>query len=220
MSVAEQAQLSDAIDRALREGGILAGRMGGKVPRAIGDLLEAKIDWREVLREFVTSASRGSDEYTWRRFNKRMMANDMYMPSIENETVGELVVAIDTSGSIGGVELTEFATELASICDSVSPSKVRVLWWDTEVHGEQVFDGNYTNIADMLKPQGGGGTHVSCVSDYIVKNKVSCEGVLVFTDGYVESDINWQVTAPALWLVTQNRNFKPPMGGKTVRKED
>jgi predicted metal-dependent peptidase len=220
MSVAEQAQLSDAIDRALREGGILAGRMGAKVPRAIGDLLETKIDWREVLREFVTSASRGSDEYTWRRFNKRMMANDMYMPSIENETVGELVVAIDTSGSIGGVELTEFATELASICDSVSPSKVRVLWWDTEVHGEQVFDGNYTNIADMLKPQGGGGTHVSCVSDYIVKNKISCEGVLVFTDGYVESDINWQVTAPALWLVTQNRNFKPPMGGKTVRKED
>lgn len=220
MSVAEQAQLSDAIDRALREGGILAGRMGAKVPRVIGDLLEAKIDWREALREFVTSASRGSDEYSWRRFNKRMMANDMYMPSIENETVGELIVAIDTSGSIGGVELTEFATELASICDSVSPSKVRVLWWDTEVHGEQVFDGNYTNIADMLKPQGGGGTHVSCVSDYIVKNKVSCEGVLVFTDGYVESDINWQVTAPTLWLVTQKRNFQPPMGGKTVRKED
>jgi predicted metal-dependent peptidase len=220
MSPAEQAELSDSIDRALREGGILAGRMGSKVPRQIGDLLEPKVNWRDALREFVTSATRGTDEYTWRKFNKRMMANDLYMPSMENESVGELVVAIDTSGSIGGVELTEFATELASICDAVNPSKIRVLWWDTDVHGEQVFQDNYTNIKDMLKPQGGGGTHVGCVSDYIAKNKVPCEGVLVFTDGYVESDIKWEITAPTLWLVTQNRNFTPPMGGKLVKKED
>ena len=220
MSPAEQAQLSDSIDRALREGGILAGRMGAKIPRAIGELLEPKVDWREMLREFVTSTTRGSDEYTWRKFNKRMMANDLYLPSLENESVGELVIAIDTSGSIGGVELTEFATELASICDTVSPSKVRILWWDTAVHGEQVFQDNYTNIAGLLKPQGGGGTHVGCVSDYIVKNKTPCEGVLVFTDGYVENDIKWEITAPTLWMVTQNKYFKPPMGGKMVKKED
>jgi predicted metal-dependent peptidase len=220
MSPAEQAELSDSIDRALREGGILAGRMGAKVPRQIGDLLEPKVNWRDALREFVTSSTRGSDEYTWRKFNKRMMANDLYMPSMENESVGELVIAIDTSGSIGGVELTEFATELASICDAVSPSKIRVLWWDTAVHGEQVFQDNYTNIKDMLKPQGGGGTHVGCVSDYVVQNKIPCEGVLVFTDGYVESDIKWDITAPTLWLVTQRRDFQPPMGGKVVKKED
>jgi predicted metal-dependent peptidase len=220
MSPAEQAQLSDAIDRALREGGILAGRMGAKMPRQIGELLEPKVDWKDALREFVTSSTRGSDEFTWRKFNKRMVANDMYMPSLENESVGELVVAIDTSGSIGGVELTEFATELASICDAVEPSKIRVLWWDTEVHGEQVFSDNYTNIAEMLKPQGGGGTHVGCVSDYIVKNKIVAEGVLVFTDGYVENPIKWDVSAPTLWLVTQRRDFEPPMGGKVVKKED
>ena len=113
MSPAEQAQLSDAIDRALREGGILAGRMGAKVPRQIGDMLEPKVNWKDALREFVTSATRGSDEFTWRKFNKRMVANDLYLPSLENESVGELIVAIDTSGSIGSVELTEFASELA-----------------------------------------------------------------------------------------------------------
>ena len=221
MSVAEQAQLSDAIDRALREGGILAGRMGSKMPRAIDELLEPKVNWRDALREFVTSATRGSDEYTWRKFNKRMMANDLYLPSLENESIGELVVAIDTSGSIGGVELTEFATELASICDSVTPDKVRVLWWDTAVHGEQVFDSSsYQNIAGLLKPQGGGGTMVSCVSEYLNKNKVNAEAVLVFTDGYVESDIKWDITVPTLWMVTQRRDFQPPMGGKVVKKED
>jgi len=219
MTTEQVAEQAGKIDRALREGGILAGRMGAKIPRQISDLLEAKVNWREVLRDFVTSASRGSEEYTWRRFNKRLMANDIYMPSLENETVGELIIAIDTSGSIGGAELTEFASELASICESVNPARVRVLWWDTEVHAMQTFDDNYTNIASLLKPEGGGGTHVSCVAEYINQHKLNAEGVLVFTDGYVESDIKWDITTPTLWLVTQNRSFEPP-SGKVVKKED
>jgi predicted metal-dependent peptidase len=148
-----------------------------------------------------------------------MMANDLYMPSLENESVGELVIAIDTSGSIGGRELTEFASELASICDTCSPDKVRVLWWDTEVHGEQVFKGEYQNIASLLKPLGGGGTFVSCVSGYLNKHRVVTDGVIVFTDGYVESDIKWDISSPTLWMVTQNKSFTPPVGS-VVRKED
>ena len=220
MSEGQAKELSDKIDRALREGGILAGRMGAKIPRVIEDLLEAKVDWREVLREFVNNATKGSDEYSWRKFNKRHMANDIYLPSMENESIGELVVAIDTSGSIGGQELTEFASELASICSVATPSKVRVLWWDTEVHGEQVFlPEHYANIKDILKPLGGGGTHVSCVSEYLVKQRVEAEAVIVFTDGYVESEIEWHVTRPTLWLVTQNSNFVAP-SGKVVKKND
>jgi predicted metal-dependent peptidase len=112
----EQAkEINGAIDRALREGGMLAGRMGAKVPRAISDLLEPKVDWRDALRDFVASAIKGKDEFTWRKLNKRHMANDIYLPSMENETIGELVVAIDTSGSIGSAQITEFATELVSI---------------------------------------------------------------------------------------------------------
>ena len=220
MTEEEAKELSNKIDKALREGGILAGRMGAKIPRTIQELLEPKVDWREVLREFVTSATRGSDEYTWRKFNKRLMANDIYMPSMENESVGELVVAIDTSGSIDGVALTEFASELTSICSVCTPSKVRVLWWDTEVHGEQVFSSeNYDNIKDILKPQGGGGTMASCVSDYINAKKINSEAVIVFTDGYLESDIKWNISAPTLWLVTQARDFTPP-SGKVVKKND
>lgn len=216
----EQKELDGKIDRALREGGILAGRMGSKMPRVIEDLLTPKVDWRDVLKEFVSSAMRGADEYTWRKFNKRLMANDLYMPSLENNTMGELVVAIDTSGSIGSIELTEFATELASICDVCNPDKVRVLWWDTEVHGEQIFHaGNYNNLKDILKPQGGGGTMVSCVNEYINKNKIASEAVIVFTDGYLESDIQWNISSPTLWLVTQARDFIPPMG-KVVRVND
>jgi predicted metal-dependent peptidase len=220
-ATAEEAkEILDQIDKALREGGMLAGRMGAKIPRVISDLLEPKIDWREALREFVSATTKGNDEFTWRRMNKRHMANDIYLPSVENESIGEIVVAIDTSGSIGGAEITEFATELVSICDLCQPEVVRVLWWDTEVHGEQVFKDNYSNIATLLKPMGGGGTHVSCVSDYVNKNKIKAECVLVFTDGYVESNIDWKITSPTLWMVTQRKDFVPPVGKKVMFGDD
>jgi predicted metal-dependent peptidase len=92
---------------------------------------------------------------------------------VEDETIGEVVVGIDTSGSIGTRELTVFATELASVCELCQPEQVRILWWDTQVHGEQIFKPDqYANIASVLKPIGGGGTVVSAVSEYIVKNRI------------------------------------------------
>ena len=220
LSHEEIKEINDSIDRALREGGMLAGRMGAKIPRCISELLAPKVDWRDALREFVTSTIKGKDEFTWRRLNKRHLANDILMPSVENETIGELIVAIDTSGSIGSKELTEFATELVSICEVAQPEKVRVLWWDTQVHGEQVFEGDYTDIASLLKPLGGGGTHVSSVAEYINKERLQAECVVVFTDGYVESDITWNITSPTLWMITQNKNLDVPMGNKKVMVDD
>jgi len=216
----EKLQEMDAkVDRALREGALLAGRLGVDIPRAITEILDPVIDWREALRDFVSSSTKGKDEYTWRRFNRRLLSSDMYLPTVESETIGEVVVAIDTSGSIGERELNAFASELVSICDAVQPEAVRVLWWDTKVHGEQKFTENYEAIGSMLKPQGGGGTMVSCVSEYIIKKDVKAECVIVFTDGYLESDVKWEITIPTLWMVTENKHWEPPMGKKVFVKD-
>lgn len=212
MTTQEVEQLSKDIDRALRQGGILAGKLGSKVPRNIEDLLIGKVDWRDVLREFINNQTRGSDEYTWRRYNKRLMANDIYLPSLMNETVGELVIAIDTSGSIGNRELSAFASELVSICDVSCPEKIRVLWWDTEVHGEQLFTAeNYQQIDSLLKPQGGGGTNANCVAKYIAKQNIEAEAIIVFTDGYFDTP-KWNISTPTLWLVTDTESHVPPNG--------
>jgi predicted metal-dependent peptidase len=219
MDIDKLKEMDATIDRAIREGALLAGRLGIDLPRQITEMLEPVIDWKAELAEFVSAACKGKDEYTWRRFNKRQLANNMYLPSVENETLGEVVVAIDTSGSIGQEQINAFAAELVSICEAVSPDSVRVLWWDTMVHGEQLFTDNYQNIGAMLKPQGGGGTKVSCVADYINKKKVNAECVLVFTDGYLEDDVKWNISAPTLWLVTENKHWIPP-SGKLVHVKD
>lgn len=209
----EQAkEFEERVGRALREGSILAGRLGAKVPREVSASLDKPIDWKEALRDFVSSAVRGKDELSWRRFNRNLLANDILAPSSESETMTEVIVAIDTSGSIDQEMIGKFAFQLQLICDSVNPETVRILWWDTEVHGEQTFGGDANNVKDILKPLGGGGTHVSCVSKYIAEKKYKPDCIVVFTDGYVEDSIKWDISVETLWLVTANRSFKPPKG--------
>ena len=215
---ADRAKELDAlVDRALREGALLAGRLGIDLPRAITEILEPQINWRNELADFVTASCRGNDEYTWRKFNRRQIANDIYLPTVEDETIGEVVVPIDTSGSIGQAQLNEFASELVSIAEAVQPERIRILWWDTMVHGEQIFGPEeFDQIGSLLKPKGGGGTRVSCVSEYINKHQIKADCVVVFTDGYVETNIDWRIESPTLWLVTENKSFEVPAGKKVM----
>ena len=216
----ELKELGKKIDDGLRQGGILAGRMGGKIPRTITDMLEPKVDWKEHLREFVSSSRSGSDEFTWRKMNRRQLANDMYVPSLEAETMGDVIMAIDTSGSIGADELNLFASELASICDLMSPSGVRIIWWDGAVAGEQYFNDDYANLSSRLEPKGGGGTYLSCVSKYVINKGYEADCIVVLTDGYTENDIKWDTPIPTLFTIVHgNKSFTAPTG-KVIITDD
>lgn len=211
-------EMSAKIDEALQQGAILANRFGAKIPRIIKDMMVPEVNWREVLQDFLTAAVRGADELTWRRLNKRRVVDDYYLPSNISETVGEVILAIDTSGSISHEQISKVASQVASLCEVCTPDRVRVLWWDTQVHGEQVFEGNYDGLKQALKPMGGGGTRAGCVSDYIGENNISADCVVMFTDGYVEPKVDWQIKCPTLWLIarTDNKGFTPPSGQKVI----
>ena len=213
----QERELSTKIDQALREGGIMASRLGNpKTPKAITDILQPVIDWKDVLRDFVTNAVRGADEYSWRRYNKRLLANDMYLPSTVSESIGELVVAIDLSGSIGS-ELGFFVSELKSVCEMCNPEVVKVLWWDTAVSGIQTFtDIDYAGLETMLKPTGGGGTDPSCIPEYLSDNNINAEAIVVFTDGWFSTP-KWDIATPTLWVTTE-REDNIPSNGKVVKQ--
>ena len=213
----QERELSTKIDQALREGGIMASRLGNpKTPKAITDILQPMIDWKDVLRDFVTNAVRGADEYSWRRYNKRLLANDMYLPSTVSESIGELVVAIDLSGSIGS-ELGFFVSELKSVCEMCNPEVVKVLWWDTAVSGIQTFtDIDYAGLETMLKPTGGGGTDPSCIPEYLSANNINAEAIVVFTDGWFDTP-KWDISTPTLWVTTDREN-NIPSNGKVVKQ--
>ena len=216
----QQRELERKVNEALQQGGLLAGKFGVDIPRIIKDEMEPEITWDGVLDDFWAGIMRGVDEFTYRRLNRRRLADDLYMPSPYSETVGRMVIAIDTSCSIGEKQLNRVAARVADLCELYPPESVLVLWWDTRVHGEQRFEaGQYHDIAKLMKPLGGGGTRVSCVSEYMNERHIDADGVIVFTDGYVEHDVKWDVACPTLWLVTRSSEFKPPHGRKVMVKE-
>jgi predicted metal-dependent peptidase len=211
LSDAEQRELARDIDEAIRQGALIAGKMGSGGDRDLQDLLQPQIDWREALRDFIQTTCAGNDYSTWARPNRRYRTAGVYLPSGISEQVGELVLAIDTSASVGQRELTAFLTEVQAICDTVHPECVRVLYWDTKVCGDEKYDTHeLDNLAKTTKPRGGGGTIVECVPKYIADNNITPQAVIVLTDGYVGSWGNWH--HPVLWTILDNPSAKPDVG--------
>ena len=207
------------LDEAIRQGALIAGKLGSGGDRDFAQLLQTKVDWREVLREFINTTCAGNDYSTWRRPNRRYVSSGHYMPSGISEQVGELVVAIDTSGSIGARELGQFLGEVKAICDTVTPEAVRVLYWDTEVCADEKYVGmEVENIVNSTKPAGGGGTMVECVPEYMTKHAIKPQAVIVLTDGYLGGSWGtWNV--PVLWCIVGGNRAVADCG-KTVHVED
>ncbi len=218
----EVEELAKEVDQALRQGQIAAAKMhgkgGGNALRDLEELLNPKVDWRVLLREFVTAVCSGRDYSSWRKPNRRFLSEDIIMPSLVSERVGHMVIGIDTSGSIGGPELTRFLTEVMAVAEQVNPDKVDLIYWDAEVAGHEVYNNaTLSTLINSTKPKGGGGTDPRCVPEYLDKHGIKPECVIMLTDGYVGSWGEWDV--PVLWAICGGNKTTAPVG-KTVHIED
>ena len=212
MTQAEQADLAKEIDEAMRQGALAAAKMGKGGNTDFGDLLKPQVDWREALREFITSTCAGSDYQSWRQPHRKYLGHEMYMPIGISERVEELVLAIDTSGSIGRRVLTKFMSEVKSVCDVVKPDRVRILYWGSTVVADEVYEAHdIPNIVKSTKPVGGGGTDATCVPDYMRANKIKPQAAIMLTDGHVWG--GWGTwDCPLLWCVIDNKQAAPDVG--------
>ena len=217
----EKNEAGKEIEQALRQGSILVGKMGGNVGRGISEMLTPKIDWKEALREFVKSTTQGKDQSTWKRLHKRYLAADLIMPSSYSEKVGGIAIGIDTSGSIGTEELSQFLSEVKSICEEVSPEQIDLLYWDTHVASRETYTENeLAGLTESTKPAGGGGTEPACVPKFMKKHNMKPECLLMLSDGYIgnQNESDWDISAPVLWCIKGNDRFVAPVG-KTVHVE-
>jgi len=171
--------LAEASNYAKQRGLLPAG-----MERLIDGLLESKVDWRHKLYRFMTNQI--MYDFTYSRPHKKSISTGVYMPSILREKI-EIVVHIDTSGSIGQKELTEFVSEICSIARSFNNITMDLIFGDAELQGHyEVSNGNIDTIMNM-KIKGGGGTSHSFVKTWLEENKPNCKCLISLTDGF--SDI-------------------------------
>lgn len=215
MSAEEHKELSREIESALRQGGIYAGKVGGNMLRSVKEMLEPKVDWREVLRRFVRTSLKDRDSPSWRKAHKNYLWQDIILPSIVGKRMKHLVIAMDTSGSIQGEMLSLFMGELNKLVVSTNPDRVDVLYWDTHVAGHETHRGDAKAIVSKTNPKGGGGTNPDCVPAFMLDKKLEkADALVVLTDGYMTSDPSkWAgLGLPILWCIIGNDSFKIPRG--------
>lgn len=188
----------------------LSGKSRDEIPseisRLIDDLINPKLNWKELLDRFLTATIKS--EYSFRRPNRRFLP-DVYLPSQLGNGLGHLTFAIDTSGSVNDEELTEMLSEIHSIRELMKPSEMTIIDCDSAIHHVHHVDEN-TDILD-LEFTGGGGTSFQPVLDYIAQNPT--QALVYFTDLYGEDSLN-DVDYPILWIC--NSEHKPMNIGETI----
>lgn len=211
----EKRARAQEIDNAIRQGAILKSRNGSGGDRLLDELMAVKVDYRPILRQFLTDACQGDGELTYQRPNRRFLQHDLIMPTEQMETLPHILFCVDTSGSIGGPDLTEFVSNLAAAVRTVNPEKITLLYWDTAVCAVERYEqGELDKLIATTKPAGGGGTSPQCVSDWIRDNNEDPTCVIFLSDGYV---CGWPtgISAPTIWCM--NTDVMAPAGSITVR---
>jgi predicted metal-dependent peptidase len=187
-----------------------AARSRGELPAGLARAADAAVhppaDWRALLREFVASHAR--NDYAWHRPNRRYLAQGLYLPGLHSDELGDVVIAVDTSGSVGERELGLFAAEASALLDAYACTAT-VLYHDARVQGVSTWtpaDGPL-----VLTPVGGGGTSHRCVFDWLARSALDPACVVCLTD--LETDFPVVLPGvPVLWAVVGDCAVTPPFG--------
>lgn len=177
---------------------ILAGQIG-----------KPKVDYRQVLRRFFTSPAK--IDYSYQRPSRRSVARDAgyYLPSLTGERLGEVALLVDCSGSMCSQEiLNRMAGHMNAICEDTRPTRVHVVYFDSDVCHVDVFEeGDPIKIA----MRGGGGTDFAPPFKYAMENIQDCEVCVMLTDNQCYS-YGPCPPFPVLFVIYPGNPTKVPFG--------
>ncbi len=181
------------------------GRMPAGLERIIGEVLEPKLPWREILSRFVTENSR--NDYTWKQPNARYLYAGLYLPGLNIPTLGTICVIIDTSGSISQHELDLFASELHAMLTNYPGTEVIAIYVDARVANVETI-----SLEDFhFSAKGGGGTDFKPGFEYIREEGIIPTCVFYFTDGLCNSYPD-PPDYPTMWVQSGGATLDPPFG--------
>lgn len=194
----------------LVEATTLAKQMG-KLPlgieRLVDGLLDSKINWKGLLYRYITQEI--PYDLSYARPHKKSISVGVYMPYVVKECI-EIIVAIDTSGSISEKELKDFLSEIQGISQSFANIRMTIIVCDCKVKG--VYELNNGSDLSQIRIEGYGGTDFRPVYKWIEENKPTAKLLIYFTDGYgsfPDSEI-----VRTLWVLP--RDYDVPFGEKIV----
>lgn len=135
--------------------------------------------------------------------HRKSISVGTYLPDVVREGI-EVVVGIDTSGSISNTDLTDFLSEIFGICRAFQERlKMTLIPCDCEIQDTyEITNGNIDKIKNEVKIKGGGGTSFKPVIDWIEENKRDTKLLIYLTDGW--GDKIEKQPYDILWILTKD----------------
>lgn len=190
LSVQWQQRLAGAAQQAMR-----AGKLGGGLARLVDHLLQPRLPWRMLLAKYMTAIAR--DDYTYSRPSRR--EGQAILPSLRSAQV-DIVVALDTSGSISPDEICEFMSEIDAIKGQVR-ARITLQACDSQLAEDGPWE--FEPWEEFKLPRdftGGGGTCFTPVFDWARGRDRQPDLLVYFTDAEGEFPKR-EPAYPVLWLV-------------------
>jgi predicted metal-dependent peptidase len=215
-----QAKAAQAEARELLAKAANAAKMQGKLPagiaRMVESLLEPKVDWKQLLHTFLDRMAR--NDYNWLRPSRRHLNRGIIMPSLHSLEMPDIVVAVDTSGSVSDEDLEEIAAEISGILEETQAT-IHVVYVDAQYSGHETFEPD--DLPLKLNASGGGGTSFVPAFEFVEREIDDLACLIYLTDGYC-NDFPDMPDYPVFWgIINGSEEFHPPFGENVIiRKED
>ena len=205
-------ELKDKLEDLVKNAAMQAKLAGANIPPSIAKQLEAiynpQIHWATVLERIVGSYKR--EDYSWSRFNKAYFAHGMVLPTLYNESIGDIVVAVDTSGSISDDAYQHILGNLSFIHSNLHPSKLHLVQFTDSIHNTMESEEGDDLNEDIFK-RVNGGTDVNPVFEWVETQGIKPEVMIVFTDMYMPR-VQHDPSYPVVWGVIDNPQCSIPFG--------
>jgi predicted metal-dependent peptidase len=190
------------------------GSLPGGIEELLQDLLNPRVDWREMLRRFVDAAAK--NDYAWLPPNRRFIHRGLYLPGLRSNEIGTLVCAIDTSASVSTEDLNAIASEITGILEEYDTTVWRV-YCDRAVRGEPEELGSY-DLPVEFTVAGRGGTDFRPVFEWVEEAGIAPACLLYFSDLESSRFPENAPPYPVMWVCTgDGRSARTPPFGEVVK---
>ena len=186
------------------------GTLPGELEELVDFFAKSKTNRIQILRRYLSLCAGG--EAHWLPPARRFVWQGQYLPSRQDPKL-EIVVAVDTSGSIDEEQFNLFFSEISNTVNAFQNYELTLIQCDCHIQDVQVFSKSNPFRKDRKIPlKGRGGTSFIPVFDYIKNKKLSPKVLLYYTDG-CGSFPKTRPAYPVLWLLTEKSDVP---WGKTI----
>lgn len=173
-----------------------AGKETSTVRRFVSDVQVVKQPWYTQLQKYMVALT--AAEFNWAKpdFKRSMLYGGMICPRMSSESLGKVIIGFDYSGSISDVQAGAMGSHCSDIMSECRPSEVDVVYFDSEIMGNDVYTGPDYDL--QMRAVGGGGTDFHPIIEY-AEAADDCQLLIIFTDMYGPMPSDCSV--PVLWVV-------------------